>query len=115
MIPDGTPTKSFSARRAMAASSGRGTWIPCSWVRARATAHSSAAEEDRPAPCGMIQANQMTGANVLYSHGSNLSAWLMWLQTRFPDTFARIEEVPRDVFPEIRQLRSEERRVGKEC
>src|ERR1035438_8335215 len=28
----------------------------------------------------------------------------MWLQTRFPDTFARIEEVACDVFPEIRQL-----------
>ncbi len=52
----------------------------------------------------MRQANQMTGANVLDSHGSNLSAWLMWLQTRFPDTFARIEEVACDVFPEIRQL-----------
>ena len=52
MIPVGTPTKSFSARRAMPASSWRTTSRPASWVRASATAHSSAADEDRPAPCG---------------------------------------------------------------
>jgi hypothetical protein len=52
MIPVGTPTNSFSARRAIAASSGRGTDSPASWVSASATAHSSAADEDSPAPCG---------------------------------------------------------------
>jgi predicted ATPase len=57
-------------------------------------------------PSLMRQANQMTAASVLDPHGSNLSAWLMGLQTRFPDTFARIAEVARDVFPEIRQLLS---------
>ena len=46
----------------------------------------------------------MTGADVLDFQGSNLSAWLMSLQTRFPSRFARIEEVARDVFPELRQL-----------
>ncbi len=68
MIPDGTPANSFSARRAMAASAGRGTpgWAgagsgPCaaqtsresgvtSSVRASATEHSSAADDDSPAP-----------------------------------------------------------------
>jgi predicted ATPase len=55
-------------------------------------------------PSLMRQSNQMTGANVLNLQGSNLSAWLMLLQTRFPETFARIEEVARDVFPEIRRL-----------
>ena len=52
MMPVGTPTKSFSARRAIAASSVRGTSSPASWVRASATAHSRAADEDSPAPCG---------------------------------------------------------------
>jgi predicted ATPase len=52
----------------------------------------------------MKQANQMGAGNVLDIHGSNLSAWLMWLQTRSPQTFARIEEAARDVFPEIREL-----------
>jgi predicted ATPase len=52
----------------------------------------------------MKQANPMTAGSVLDTGGSNLSAWLMWLQTRSPQAFARIEEVACDVFPEIRQL-----------
>ena len=52
MMPEGTPTNSFSARRAIAASSRRGTASSASSVRASAVAHSSAAEEDRPAPAG---------------------------------------------------------------
>ena len=52
MIPLGTPTISFSARRASRASSARGTSAPYSSARAIATAHSIAAEDDRPAPCG---------------------------------------------------------------
>jgi predicted ATPase len=55
-------------------------------------------------PGVMRQANPMTAGNVLDFHGSNLSAWLMWLQTRSPQAFARIGEVARDVFPEIREL-----------
>jgi hypothetical protein len=52
MIPVGTPANSFSARRARAASSrlGTGTWY--SSVSASATEHSSAAEDDKPAPAG---------------------------------------------------------------
>ena len=52
MIPHGTPAKSFSARCAAAASAGR---VMSSWYRsasASATEHSSAADEDRPAPRG---------------------------------------------------------------
>ena len=52
MIPLGTPTKSFSARRAIWASACAGMSIPYSPVSATATAHSSAADEDSPAPCG---------------------------------------------------------------
>ena len=55
-------------------------------------------------PAVMKQANQMTAGNVLDFHGNNLSAWLMWLQTRSPQTFGRIVEVMRDVFPELREL-----------
>jgi predicted ATPase len=55
-------------------------------------------------PAVMKQANAMTAGNILDLHGSNLSAWLMWLQTRSPQAFARIAEVARDVFPEIREL-----------
>ena len=52
MMPVGTPTKSFSARRASRASSGGAIATPYSPVRATAVAHSSAAEDDSPAPCG---------------------------------------------------------------
>jgi len=55
-------------------------------------------------PALMKQANQITAHNVLDIPGSNLSAWLMWLQTRWPQTFVRIAEVMRDVFPGVRQL-----------
>ncbi|MGA3039756.1 MAG: AAA family ATPase [Bryobacteraceae bacterium] len=55
-------------------------------------------------PAVMKQANPMTAGNVLDLHGSNLSAWLMWLQTRSPQAFSRIAEVARDVFPEIQEL-----------
>jgi hypothetical protein len=51
-MPDGTPAKSFSARRAIAASSRRSTASPASSVSASAVAHSSAADDDSPAPAG---------------------------------------------------------------
>lgn len=41
---------------------------------------------------------------TLNRHGENLSGWLMQLQTRFPDEFARINEVACDVFPGLRRL-----------
>jgi predicted ATPase len=55
-------------------------------------------------PALMNQVNQVTTGGVLQPHGENLSAWLMWLQTRSPQSFDRISEVARDVFPEIRRL-----------
>ncbi len=55
-------------------------------------------------PSLMKQINQVTTGGVLAFHGENLSAWLMWLQTRSPESFGRITEVARDVFPEIRSL-----------
>src|SRR5450631_895973 len=59
MIPDGTPTNSFSALRAMAASSGLRTARPHSSVRARATEHSSAADDDSPAPSARHESRAM--------------------------------------------------------
>jgi predicted ATPase len=55
-------------------------------------------------PSVMKLVNQVTTGGVLDTHGGNLSAWLMWLQTRSPESFERLTEATRDVFPEIRQL-----------
>lgn len=55
-------------------------------------------------PSVMKLVNQVTAGGVLDEHGANLSAWLMWLQTRSPESFERLTEAARDVFPDIRQL-----------
>jgi predicted ATPase len=55
-------------------------------------------------PSLMKQPNQVGAGGVLEHQGQNLSAWLMWLQTRAPENFNRIAEVARDVFPEIRRI-----------
>ena len=52
----------------------------------------------------MKELNPTGSGEVLEPHGRNLSAWLMVLQTRYPDAFARIDEVARDVFPDLRAL-----------
>jgi predicted ATPase len=57
-------------------------------------------------PFLMKQNNPVTAGGVLGPHGENLSAWLMWIQTRAPETFSRISEIVRDVFPEIRSLQT---------
>ncbi len=58
----------------------------------------------RLVPSLMKQINQVTAGGVFDVQGGNLSAWLMWLQTRSPESFGRIAEVAHDVFPEIRSL-----------
>ncbi len=55
-------------------------------------------------PSLMKQLNSVGAGGVLEPQGQNLSAWLMWLQTRAPESFNRIAEVARDVFPDIRRL-----------
>ncbi len=55
-------------------------------------------------PAKMKQRNKTGQGQVLSRDGSNLSAWLMWLQTRSPAAFNKIDEVARDVFPGIRSL-----------
>ena len=52
-------------------------------------------------PSLMKQINQVTAGGVLEPYGQNLSAWLMWLQTRSPESFERITEVAHDVFPDL--------------
>ena len=55
-------------------------------------------------PSLMKQLNPVGAGGVLEPQGQNLSAWLMWLQTRGPENFNRITEIARDVFPYIRRL-----------
>lgn len=52
----------------------------------------------------MKELNPTGSGEVLEPHGRNLSAWLMVLQTRYPEAFSRIDEVARDVFPELQGL-----------
>jgi len=52
----------------------------------------------------MKEFNPTGVGEVLDRHGQNLSAWLMVLQTRYPESFSRIDEVARDVFPDLRGL-----------
>jgi predicted ATPase len=51
-----------------------------------------------------VQENKAVAVSFLKEHGDNLSSWLMTLQTRHPQSFAKIESVARDVFPEIKSL-----------
>ncbi len=52
----------------------------------------------------MKQANPTGAGFVLDRVGLNLSAWLMFLQTRFPEAFRRVSEAARDSFPELKAL-----------
>jgi len=57
-------------------------------------------------PPAMKQSSAMTLGQVLMPSGENLSAWLMWLQTNSPEAFARINEVLRDLFPDVAHVRT---------
>ena len=54
----------------------------------------------------MKQPSLMSLGQVLMPNGDNLSAWLMWLQAKSPEAFGRINEVLRDLFPEVSQVRT---------
>jgi predicted ATPase len=54
----------------------------------------------------MRQSSPMSSGQVLMPNGYNLSAWLMWLQTKSPEAFGRINEVLRDLFSDITQVRT---------
>ena len=57
-------------------------------------------------PPVMKQPSQMSSGQVLMPNGDNLSAWLMWVQTHSPEAFGRINEVLRDLFPDVIQVKT---------
>jgi predicted ATPase len=57
-------------------------------------------------PAVMKEPSLMALGEVLSPHGENLSAWLMWLQTNSPESFGRLNEVIRDLFPDVLQLKT---------
>lgn len=57
-------------------------------------------------PPAMKQSGPMSEGQVLAEDGHNLSAWLMWLQAHSAESFSRVSEVLRDLFPETMSLRA---------
>jgi predicted ATPase len=55
----------------------------------------------------------MSFGEVLSKGGENLSAWLMWLQTRAPEAFGRLNEALQGVFPDVIQIKSYPTADGK--
>ncbi len=52
----------------------------------------------------MKQVNPVTATNFLTELGENFSTWLMMLQTRHRESFDRIRNASRDVFPDLEDL-----------
>jgi predicted ATPase len=63
-------------------------------------------------PPVMRQQSQIASGQQLTPVGDNVSAWLMWIQTHSPEAFGRINEVLRDLFPEIIHARTIPTRFG---
>jgi predicted ATPase len=57
-------------------------------------------------PPAMKEPSSMSLGEVLTPDGDNLSAYLMWLQTRSPESFGRINEVLHDLFPDVTQVKT---------
>jgi predicted ATPase len=58
-------------------------------------------------PPMMKESSKMaSGRDLDEPGGNNLSAWLMWLQTHSPEAFGRVNEVLRDSFPGLGQIRT---------
>lgn len=55
-------------------------------------------------PAAMKQINATSAVTALSENGSNLSAWLMTLQTRFRSSFELIERATKDVLPDIQSI-----------
>lgn len=64
-------------------------------------------------PPTMKESSQMASGQLLSTHGQNLSAWLMWLQTHSPEAFGRLNEVIRDLFPDVIQIKTKPTTDGK--
>ena len=52
----------------------------------------------------MRQQNSTVASTALNVFGDNLSAWLMMLQTRYPESFERIRKAALDVFPTLENI-----------
>ena len=52
----------------------------------------------------MKQVNPVTAPRFLEENGGNLSSWLMMMQTRFPEAFARIGSAVKDVLPDVANI-----------
>jgi len=52
-------------------------------------------------PQRMKEVNTSAVPVALEEDGSNFSSWMLMLQTRYPEAFARINEVAKDVLPDI--------------
>lgn len=52
----------------------------------------------------MKQVNSVTAPRFLEESGGNLSSWLMMMQTRFPEAFARIVSAVKDVLPDVANI-----------
>jgi predicted ATPase len=57
-------------------------------------------------PTFMKQPSSMSLGQVLSPSGNNLSSWLLWLQTNSPESFARLNEVLHDLFPDVDRVRT---------
>src|SRR5258708_25763208 len=55
-------------------------------------------------PPVMVNPNPMGAPPFLTEHGENLSQWLLFLQTRFGDSFSRIQTVLKDALPQVMDL-----------
>lgn len=64
-------------------------------------------------PPDMKASSSMSFGEVLTSNGSNLSAWLMWLQTKSPESFGRLNEVLHDLFQDVVQVKTNPMQDGK--
>ncbi len=52
----------------------------------------------------MKQVNPVTSPRFLEENGGNLSSWLMMMQTRFTEAFARIVSAVKDVLPDVANI-----------
>ncbi len=55
-------------------------------------------------PATMKQINPTVAATALMENGSNLSSWLMFLQTRFRSAFDAVEQAAKDALPDITNI-----------
>lgn len=54
----------------------------------------------------MKQSTDMSSGQTLSPYGENISARLLWLQTHSPKAFGVLNEVVRDAFPDVAQVRT---------